>query len=279
MTLALIAIACRTERAVARSSATPTEQLAAKAAPSQGNHQSGGDRSVASPLEAKKSEHAPAARPGAYRLLPLAVPGFLDAIVALPEGEVSLPVLVSTHGAGGDPERTCSAWAERVNRRAIVLCPRGRTISSREPYGYYYPDHFSLQREVVAALEALNLDFGNRIVPGPMLYAGYSQGATMGALFLPAHAARFPFLVLTEGGFSNWTMASARKFKTAGGRRVLFVCGGGGCTASAKKSAALLDAAGVLTRVEHVPDGGHTDEGLVGERLDSTYHWVLQDAP
>lgn len=235
-----------------------------------------GAQSEPAPTTAPNPEPAP--EPGALRLHSLPVPGFLDAVVALPETRKPLPVIVSTHGAGGDPEWTCEEWGRRVRGEAIVLCPRGKAISVRDPYGYYYPDHFALEREVLAAVEALERELGPRIAPGPMLYTGYSQGATMGALFLPAHAARFPFLVLTEGGFASWSRASARKFHAAGGRRVLFVCGVAGCASRARTSAAVLERAGVSTRVEHVVGGGHTDGGAVGRRLDETYRWVLEDS-
>lgn len=211
-----------------------------------------------------------------FELARLPVPGFLEAVVALPRGGAPLPVVIATHGAGGAPEWTCNEWGARVQGKAIVLCPRGKAISARDPYGFYYPDHLALEKEVLASLAALEAALGARVVRGPRLYTGYSQGATMGALFVIAHGASFPSLVLTEGGFSSFSSASARKFRAAGGRRVLFVCGGAGCRDSAKKSAELLQAAAVEARVEYVPGGGHTDGGRVGERLDETYHWAWE---
>lgn len=212
-----------------------------------------------------------------FRLVRLPVPEFLDAVVALPQGAERRPVVVATHGAGGDPEWTCDAWGKRVQASAIVLCPRGRPISKRTPSGFYYPEHFTLEKEVLAALGALEQRFGNAILQGPMLYTGYSQGATMGALFITKHGARFPSLVLTEGGFSSFSKKSAKRFKESGGKRVLFVCGGPGCRSRALESAALLERAGVEARVEYVPGGGHADWGSVGERLDATYRWAYRD--
>ncbi len=56
-----------------------------------------------------------------------------------------------------------------------------------------------------------------------MLYAGFSQGATMGALMLVDHAQEVKRLVLVEGGFADWNVARARAFRERGGERVLFV--------------------------------------------------------
>jgi predicted esterase len=207
--------------------------------------------------------------------LPLPVPGFLDAIVALPRGPEPRPLLVATHGAGGDPEWPCRTWAERVRAERVVLCTRGKALSQRENYGFYYPDHHALGAELLAALQALKAAHGARLREGPALYAAYSQGASMGALFLADHGRTFPGLILTEGGYREWAPSSARRFKDSGGRRVLFVCGGKGCRDAADASARLLEKAGVATRVEHVPRGGHTDAGAVGVRLDETFEWAL----
>lgn len=212
--------------------------------------------------------------PSRYQLLSLPVPDFRDAVVSMPPGEARLPVIVATHGAGGDPEWTCEAWGTRTAASAIVLCPRGRPISRKTESGFYYPEHFTLEKEVFAALHALTERFGPRVQPGPMLYTGYSQGATMGALFLTRHGARFPYMILTEGGSASFSKTSAKRFKESGGKRVLFVCGGTGCRKRALESAALLERAGVEARVEYVPGGGHADWGSVGERLDATYRWA-----
>lgn len=215
---------------------------------------------------------------GRFELVALPVPGFLDAVLALPEGSAPLPVVLATHGAGGEPEWTCNEWGSRMRGEAIVLCPRGKAISARDPYGFFYPDHIALEKEVLACVGALEAALGDRVVRGPRLYTGYSQGATMGALFVIDHASSFPSLVLTEGGFSSFSAASARQFRAGGGRRVLFVCGGAGCRDSAHRSAALLEAASVEARVEYVPGGGHTDGGRVGERLTQTYRWAWEAA-
>jgi len=210
-------------------------------------------------------------------LAALPVPGFLDAVVALPRAPEPRPLLVATHGAGGDPEWPCHAWAERVRAERILLCPRGKALSLREDSGFYYPDHRALGAELLAALDALKSVHGARLSDGPALYAAYSQGASMGALFLADHGEKFPALILTEGGFREWSASSARKYRQSGGKRVLFVCGGKGCRDSANVSARLLEKAGVATRVEHVPHGGHTDAGAVGVRLDETFRWALEE--
>jgi predicted esterase len=212
-----------------------------------------------------------------FELLPLPIPGFLDAVVALPRDARPRPLLVATHGAGGDPEWPCQTWAERVHGQRVVLCLRGKALSQRESSGFYYPDHHALGAELLAALDALKTAHAARVSAAPALYVAYSQGASMGALFLVDHGKTFPSLILTEGGHREWSAGSARRFKESGGRRVLFVCGGKGCRDAASVSARLLEKAGVAARVEHVPHGGHTDAGAVGKRLDETFEWALAE--
>lgn len=226
------------------------------------------------PAEAKLEE---AAGPAGFELVPLPVPGFLDAVVALPRDARPRPLLVATHGAGGDPEWPCQTWAERVQAQRIVLCLRGKALSQREGSGFYYPDHHALGAELLAAVDALKKAHAARVSEEPGFYAAYSQGASMGALFLADHGRAFPSLILTEGGHREWSASSARRFKESGGRRVLFVCGGKGCRDAALTSARLLERAGVAARVEHVPHGGHTDAGAVGKRLDETFEWALAE--
>lgn len=215
---------------------------------------------------------------GPPELVALPVPGFLDAVLALPAGEQRLKLALAAHGAGDDPEGTCQAWSKRLGDGRAVLCPRGRAISKLEPRGHYYPDHLALEREVMAALAALEERLGPRLAPDDALYAGYSQGATMGALFVPEHGDRFPSLILTEGGYREWSLRSARTFAKTGGRRVLFVCGVAGCAKHARRSRTLLERVGVEARVEAVTGAGHTEWGRVAKRLDQAFEWALGGA-
>jgi predicted esterase len=161
----------------------------------------------------------------------------------------------------------------------LIACPRGRAVSELEPRGFYYPDHHALEAEVLAVVLATEEKYGRRLAKESAAYSGYSQGATMGALFIPRHAARFSRLILTEGGYSEWTQQSANTFHREGGSRVLFVCGTRHCATNSAKSSMLLEHAGVQARVENVPGGGHTDEGRVGERLDALADWALAWQP
>lgn len=218
----------------------------------------------------------PAPEPARFEVL--SVPDFLEAVVSLPPGNLREPVLVATHGAGGAPEHHCSAWREHLGARGIVLCPRGAMMDKRygAAGGFYYPDHHALERELAATLQSFESHYAGRMIDQRYVYAGYSQGATMGALVLPRHADKFPRAILVEGGFNEWDLRGARLFKKNGGVRVAFVCGGRGCKRGADRSAAILRRADVEVVSKLAEGAGHTYLGPVARQIASTFPWLVE---
>lgn len=210
------------------------------------------------------------------RTIALEVPDFSPAVVRLPGGVAKAPVLVVTHGAGGTPEAHCDLWSRISKGKVILLCVRGRARSPLAADGDYYPDHPTLERETFAALTALKARFADRIAEGPVFYAGFSQGATMGALMLVEHASEVTRLVLVEGGFSDWNVARARDFRARGGERVLFVCGRKECAEPARTAAHWFNDAGVAAQVEYVKGAGHTHGARVEARIAALYPWFTE---
>jgi predicted esterase len=207
----------------------------------------------------------------------LAVEGFRPVLVSLPaDRSKPSPVVVAAHGAGDGPRYQCEFWRELLEARTFVLCPTGVPFGNTDEEGHFFRNHLELEREVMNAAAALRAAYGDQIAPGPLVYAAYSQGATMGALMLPAHGDVFTRLILIEGGFSQWNVPIGRKFRGAGGERVLFACGTRSCNKGAERSAAWLEQAGLEARVEYVPGGGHTYGGAVGERVASSLDWVFE---
>jgi predicted esterase len=156
-----------------------------------------------------------------------------------------------------------------------VLCPRGTSLGGG---GYYYANHFALEKELVAAVGAVHKTYGAMVRPEGGVYTGYSQGATMGALMIIDHGAEFPHLVLVEGGFSEWSLKRAKRYAETGGKSVALVCGGTGCMNRAKGAVKILERAGLRARAEHAEGGGHTYVGVVGERATELFeNWLLSD--
>jgi pimeloyl-ACP methyl ester carboxylesterase len=185
-------------------------------------------------------------------------------------------VLVAAHGAGDNPAWQCETWREILGDRAIILCLSGPREMPRSD-ARYFPDHFALEKIAFASLDALR-----RALPEPsrtrrVVYTGYSQGATMGALMIVSHGDSCPRLVLVEGGYDGWSFARAEKFKRSGGERVLFVCGTGHCRKRADASAQALVKAGVTSRVVANLSGGHSYGGPIAQTVKESFAWLVED--
>jgi poly(3-hydroxybutyrate) depolymerase len=230
-----------------------------------------------------RSEHAPSPPPASSEPAPpqtaeLAVPGFRPAVLIVPSRPGPHPVMVAAHGAGDRAEWQCEHWGPLVGDRGFVLCPRGRAMTNAPgaDSGYYFVDHHQLGKEVLAALAALRAEHGERVDPGPVAFTGYSQGAIMGALFTAPRGKLFSRLALIEGGYDEWNVPIAMRFRKAGGERVLLACGQRYCQRGAERTLVHLERAGLAARLENAPGAGHTYGGLVGDKVASALPWFFE---
>lgn len=226
----------------------------------------------------REEPQAPAAQEGG--VIELEIEGFEPAVLVVPQGSDPRPLLVATHGAGDRAEWTCALWGRLAAERAYVLCPRGKRIRTRSPDPsslYFYPTHLFIEREIDAALSAMRARFGERVDLERAAYAGFSQGAIMGALVLARRPARFPRAVLIEGayGFGQWDTRMSQMFHRGGGERVAMVCGGWFCGQQARASSLSIERAGAKARV-WVASGGHTYGGEVAVAAGRALDWAIE---
>jgi predicted esterase len=208
----------------------------------------------------------------------LPVDGFETATISFPAGSPKkAPLLVVAHGAGDTPDALCRTFRDIVGERGVILCPAGpRRFAYAE--GRYFPDHPKLERIVLASVESLLRAYPAYVDGTSATYVGYSQGAMMGALMIPAHGAEFPRLILVEGGSAEWSPEHAALFRMNGGRRVLFACGRPKCQTDARETARLLGRTGLETRVV-LGSGGHTFQKGVAQAVRGEFDWVVSDDP
>jgi predicted esterase len=214
----------------------------------------------------------------------LPVPRYLPAYVSVPRAHGSRPVVVAVHGVGDRPDGQCVEWRRIVGDRAWVLCPRGIVStewSTRTDTRWTWTGPVFMKREIDAGLAALADRWGPFVDETRMVYAGFSYGAANGVAIVAAEPARFPYVVLTEGGADRWTPDAARSFaKAQGGTgRVLFVCGQESCATDAFKVIDMLHARGVDTKLENVEHQGHRYGGPVADRIRREWNWVTRGDP
>lgn len=192
----------------------------------------------------------------------------------------SAPVFVITHGAGGHAAWHCQHYHRLLDGRATLICPQGKLRHAKEPaLGYYYPDHLALRREVLSAVERFEALAPQTLARRPYVYAGYSQGATMGALAFAEHGELFSQLVLVEGGFADWSDALISRFRATGGGGVLFICGTKQCATQATSAAGRFVAHGLKSSAFWAKGAGHIPDGAVGQTLSEHLGFLLDLDP
>jgi len=206
-------------------------------------------------------------------VLDLELEGGFPLLTWAPAGRGEHPVVVTAHGAGCLAEEDCDYLWRLTSGKAIVACLRGEPLFRTRPeQGFYFRDHLALGRELGLAVAALRTEFGERL-GDDWTFAGYSQGATMGALALPESTRAFQQLLLIEGGGEGMTRKSAERLREQGTKRVLFACGNSGCAKRGEQTAVGLRAVGLDVRVVHAEGAGHTYLGAVEEEVSGELGW------
>ncbi len=213
------------------------------------------------------------------RILELPLSDHEPLVVWLPRRSGPHPVVMSAHGAGGRAEDHCAYWWKLFAGSRVIACLRGRPLFRTEPArGYYYPDHHELASEVGAAISALSHEFGTRLSSG-WTYAGYSQGATMGALMILSYVPHFQRFIFVEGGAQAWTWARSRRLREGGSPRVLFACGRESCSDDARRAVQILEKVGVAAQLREAYGAGHTYLGGVARTVEKGLPWLIGRIP
>lgn len=210
----------------------------------------------------------------------LEVPGFLPAVVSFPRGASwPQPTLVAAHGAGETPEMHCALWRSIVGERGVIVCPRGQPMKQGRDDGFFYPTHFKLEREVLATLKALRERYPKHADTAPATYAGFSQGANMGALMLVEHGGALPRIFLLEGGSGDMTPARSRRFKKTGGKAAAIVCGRPKCASQARRNAEHMRKLGLQGDAYYVEGAGHSNFDMMFPTLRRAWERLVKDDP
>jgi predicted esterase len=206
----------------------------------------------------------------------LEVPGYLPSFVSFPRTDRwPQPTLVAAHGAGDSPELHCSLWRSLIGQRGVIVCPRGQPMRKGDE-GYFYPTHLALEREVLAALKTLRERYPEHADTQPATYAGYSQGANMGALMLVEHGAELPRILLLEGGSGDMNPVRSKRFKKTGGQAVAIVCGRPKCSTQAQRASTYLRGLGLQGDAYYVEGAGHSNFQMMFPTLRQAFERLIE---
>lgn len=213
-------------------------------------------------------------------LVALEVAGFRPAIVAVPlSTKRPRPIVLALHGNYDRPEWQCSVWNAVVRERAFVLCPRGipRRGAPAAADRWEYASARAMKSEIEAAVAALRARFAEFVADGPLLFIGFSLGANYGAPLVQAQPELYPRAVFVEGGVSAWSVAAAKRFAKAGGKKLILACGQAGCLSQVKPLGPALTRAGLDTRTGGSASAGHTYDGPVAQVVSDNWQWFTDD--
>jgi hypothetical protein len=233
---------------------------------------------AAAPTDAAEAEAALEPIPADPLFTNLAVAGFPEAVVSVPNGATSRrPVVIVLHGSGDRPDWNCDAWRHITGAYGFVLCPRGTYVpgeSTSNDRRYTHRGGAYLHAHIDAALHALEERFGAYVDSDQPVVTGFSLGATEIGQLAASDPRRFPRVAQLEGGHGVWTPSAIDGFLHGGGQRVLFGCGSSWCVSPAKAAAARLEKAGASAHVVFAAVG-HTNDRPLQEALMGELAWFL----
>jgi predicted esterase len=225
---------------------------------------------------ASKTPDAPTMSPlvGRPWLMRIAESPKVEDVVTLPLGaNEPRPLVVAVHGAGDRPDWACGGWRIGMESYAFVVCPMGLPMAGGV---YGWSSTTSIAAAATRAISSVRQKFQGYVGSGPMIYAGFSQGAILANDFLVKNAAKFPIAVLAEGGYGYLaTSAFAHRYHAAGGRRLLVLCGTPGCFVNAKRAQSIAEREGLEVIVTGDPKAGHNLNGLMQQALQRDWHRLV----
>jgi hypothetical protein len=152
------------------------------------------------------------------------------------------------------------------------VCPRGATVSATS---FAWSSSDALRTAIGRALEATRARFGAYLAEGPRVYAGFSQGAVLGASIVEGAPDTYPYAIFLEGLGDVGARRFTRAFHDRGGKRLLLACSQTGCEGSRRAPLQGLTRAEIDAKLVYAGPIGHTVNGPVIGALRAEIPWLL----
>jgi hypothetical protein len=191
--------------------------------------------------------------------------GEIEIVAALPVGaREKRPVVVAVHGAQDRPETACARWRRTVASWAFVLCPKG--VPWRRGLAWGAPS--VLAERIDHALAALHERHHAWVADGPVVYAGWSLGGTLGPKVVGSRPGLFDPVVLTEVGHTRLdATASVTALRHGRASHVIVSCATRRCAAFGKRAERAWGSAPGLALVDAGIGRGHVFDDRMSHAL------------
>jgi hypothetical protein len=204
--------------------------------------------------------------------------GGAHAFVAVPVGaRDERIVVVGVHGAGDRPDWACTEWQAVTAGWAFVVCPVG-VAHPTEPGTYVWGSAEAIASSADKAVRAVRAKYGAWISDGPLVYGGWSQGATLAAQVIASRPGTYDRAALVEVGHTSIDANQVAASLVAGGvRRAVVSCSSWKCRAFAKDFEGAARRRDLPIRVNDVGIRGHWYDEPVYRTLGPTFVWMVED--
>jgi hypothetical protein len=199
-----------------------------------------------------------------------------DVYIAVPLGATEpRPVVVGIHGAGDHPGNACAEWNGVFGGFAFVVCPHGYPVGDR---AYSWESAEVIAARAERAVEAARGRFGSYVAKGRVVYAGFSQGATLASRAVAAKPGLFGPVALAEIGHTPLDLNSvAIALRRAESPAVLVGCTTKACDAWSEQARSAFAHVGLPARFVGTGARGHVFDDTLGAALAPNVVWLVGD--
>lgn len=211
-------------------------------------------------------------------LVQLELEGGGHAFAALPIGARDKRiVVVGVHGAGDRPDWSCSEWQAVTAGWAFVVCPVG-VRHPKDASAFVWGSAEAIASSADKAVRALRARYGAWVDDGPLVYGGWSQGASLAAQVIASRPGTYDRAVLVEIGYTSIDANQVAAGLVAGGvRRAVVSCSSWPCRTFAKEFEVAARRRNLPVRVNDVGLRGHWFDEPVFRTLGPMFLWMFED--
>jgi hypothetical protein len=232
----------------------------------------------ATALEVNRPALPPLAPDGRDALGTIDIGGGEKAFLALPVGaREPRALIVGVHGAGDRPDWSCYEWQQVTAGWAIVVCPHG-VVHPVDRNAFVWGSADAIATSADRAVAAVRARYGDHILDAPLVYAAWSQGASLAAEVIRSRPGVYDRAVLVEVGYTPLDPnVVAQSFAGGGVTHAIVSCSSPNCRSFAARFVPAARRHAIATRTVDVGDRGHWFDEPVFRALAPTFAWMYED--